>query len=81
MPLPFILLLAILTTGLCSPVAADELDLGLKPEMDTESYIRYRENHALTATPSSAPRTRSVFPQRQCSQLKAAFSSRSIFNI
>ena len=44
MPLQFMLLLTILITSLSTWVAADELDLGIKPQMDTKSYIKYREN-------------------------------------
>lgn len=44
MPLQLILLLTILITGLCSWAAADEFDLGIKPQMDADSFIKYREN-------------------------------------
>jgi len=44
MPVRSMLLLISLITILCSWATADELDLGIKPQMDTKSYIKYREN-------------------------------------
>ena len=38
------LLLTTLITGMSSWAAADELDLGIKPQMDAKSYIKYRGN-------------------------------------
>ena len=44
MLLRFKFLFIFFVASLCFPAVADELDLGIKPQLDFSSYIKYREN-------------------------------------